>query len=304
MTRRPPRRLIHIAAFIAACIIAALTAEPASGTTIDVTRKGYWQLEIGGAVQPANFSAYHTALEAAVNAWLACGCPVRILQPAAVVGGTLTPALAPDPEPTGTPAAAAITPDGVLFSYTCGTSYTAVDGRPLLGETLAPTTVCLQVNPATRVTQIDWELPGAGHHIERSAPYTWQLDLATVPAGPVTLYLHATTPDGVLQTGVQIPFARAEPAAAPPPTAATVTLEWQRPTSRENGDPLPPEQLWGYLVRVQGGGHDPAPIGVPGGIVTTWSHTLDPGTYTFDVAAVDTDGLTSAYSAPVTTTLD
>ena len=300
------RRTLHALAFIAAALTAAPTR--AAGT-IEVTRKGYWQLEVGGAVQPANYSAYHTALEGAVNAWLSCGCPVRILQPAVLVGGVAPapepdgdPAPAPEPEPE--PVAQAITPEGVAVSYTCGPDATAVDGRPLLGETLSPTEVCIELQPAIPVTATTWDIAGQPSHIERWTPYTWRLDLAALPAGSTTLILHAELPDGTLQTPVQIDFTIAERVPEPPPAATAVTLEWTRPTSRENGVELPPEQLWGYLVRYQRPGEDPAVVGVPGGVVTTYSQTLDPGAYTFDVAAVDTDGLQSRYSDPVTATIE
>lgn len=72
-----------------------------------------------------------------------------------------------------------------------------------------------------------------------------------------------------------------------------VVLSWQRPTSREDGSTLEPEELAGYRVYVDKGGdhfqevetdRESLVVGVPAG---SWS---------FAVTAIDTDGRESALS--------
>jgi hypothetical protein len=88
-------------------------------------------------------------------------------------------------------------------------------------------------------------------------------------------------------------------------TANTTTLSWSIPTTRENGEPLGPQDLAGYEIyytsEVSGVS---AIIAINDPYVTTHAiEGLDSDTYHFAISAYDTKGLQSALSEIVSTTV-
>lgn len=85
----------------------------------------------------------------------------------------------------------------------------------------------------------------------------------------------------------------------------TGTLSWTPPTERENGDPMPPEEIGGYELRVVApdGSTDTIVINDPAATGYDLSG-LQHGDYTFMIAVYDTNGLYSEFveiTADVTT---
>ncbi len=76
-------------------------------------------------------------------------------------------------------------------------------------------------------------------------------------------------------------------------------LEWERPTERENGQPLAVEELGGYEIRYQSGG-ETFTVLIPDGTAIGYNleglnPAVDPGANTFQVAVYDTNGLYSEF---------
>ena len=98
---------LHNAALIGVFVLAAIwvlmTIAPlVSADTIDATRKGYWRISVDGVLLEDQYSAYHTTLEAAANAALACGqtpCIVEIIQPVIQLSVTVTENVVNCPDP-------------------------------------------------------------------------------------------------------------------------------------------------------------------------------------------------------------
>lgn len=83
-----------------------------------------------------------------------------------------------------------------------------------------------------------------------------------------------------------------------PPLYVTVTrsssvlLSWDRPTQREDGTPLAPDEIRGYVIE-----YDDQRVEVTG-----YSHTVEglpPGRYSFRIATIDSDGRQGAFSEAV-----
>ena len=87
----------------------------------------------------------------------------------------------------------------------------------------------------------------------------------------------------------------------------TVSLSWTIPTQRTNGDPLPISQLSGYEIYYYADGSSAGSgqvIDINDPTVTTYTTPqLPPATYNFAISAIDTTGLASALSSPVTVTV-
>lgn len=79
-------------------------------------------------------------------------------------------------------------------------------------------------------------------------------------------------------------------------TLGAVLLQWDRPTQREDGTPLPESEIRGYVIeyadqRVE---------------VTGYAHTvegLQAGRYEFRIATVDTDGQVGPFSPSVSVSI-
>jgi len=109
--------------------------------------------------------------------------------------------------------------------------------------------------------------------------------------------------DGRLTATLQ-PFAIAvNPGSSGGGGNGSVTLSWTAPTTRTNGTPL--TNLAGFRIRYgTSAGNQPNVVEVRGAGLTSAEVTeLAPATYFFSVCAVDGAGVTSAYTAPVSTTI-
>lgn len=94
-------------------------------------------------------------------------------------------------------------------------------------------------------------------------------------------------------------------AALAPAGNYSVNLSWTAPDKRTNGKSLPLSQLAAYELAYTGG--TPAVtrvVQISGGSSTKYTATgLTPGAYQFTISAIDTDGLKSAASTSVSTTI-
>lgn len=90
-------------------------------------------------------------------------------------------------------------------------------------------------------------------------------------------------------------------------TGQTVSLSWTIPNQRTDGSPLPVSQLAGYEIYYYANGSSSGSgqvININDPLVTTYTtQPLQPNTYNFAISAIDTSGLTSALSSPVTITI-
>lgn len=90
-------------------------------------------------------------------------------------------------------------------------------------------------------------------------------------------------------------------------TGQTVSLSWTIPTQRTDGSSLPVSQLAGYQIYYYADGSSAGSgqvININDPLVTTYTtQVLPPATYNFAIAAVDTTGLASPLSSPVTITV-
>src|SRR5690606_6848197 len=94
------------------------------------------------------------------------------------------------------------------------------------------------------------------------------------------------------------------PSGSPTPTPLNyaVQLAWTAPSTRADGSPLTASDLSGYRVYygLDTSSNQDTVITVDGGTTTSMRLTLSTaGTYVFTITAVDTSGLESSFSAPV-----
>lgn len=94
----------------------------------------------------------------------------------------------------------------------------------------------------------------------------------------------------------------------PPPTTTptrTARLNWSAPLAREDGDPIRVGEITGYRIRIERQGSTTIQLRSVGASATSTSISLSSaGTYYFSIAAVDTSGVYSAYSARVSATFN
>lgn len=81
-------------------------------------------------------------------------------------------------------------------------------------------------------------------------------------------------------------------------TLSSVTLSWEIPTTRENGSPLSPEEIAGYIL-TYGSAEEPAQVLEIEPTLTSTVVELNPGFWTFSIQTLDTDGLLSKPSGEV-----
>lgn len=87
----------------------------------------------------------------------------------------------------------------------------------------------------------------------------------------------------------------------PVQVAKALTIQWERPILRDNGDPLYPEELQGYEIKlVEQVSGDTTTIDVPDGYATSFTtEPLQPGVYVITLRAYDEGGAYSTESEPV-----
>ena len=76
--------------------------------------------------------------------------------------------------------------------------------------------------------------------------------------------------------------------------SAGALLSWDRPTHRENGDPLALEEIAGFEITITS--ESGSNVVKVGNILSYKFDELDAGTYTFSIKTIDTNGLASAES--------
>ncbi len=91
-----------------------------------------------------------------------------------------------------------------------------------------------------------------------------------------------------------------------PTISGTATLIWNVPVSRENGDYLPINELYGYKVLVRDTANNTEFFVIINDPTTTqWDFIeLTPGIWEFSIASIDTQGIYSSYSAVASKTID
>lgn len=97
--------------------------------------------------------------------------------------------------------------------------------------------------------------------------------------------------------------------AATPAKAAEATLNWEMPTQREDGSALLPSELASTAIKygICESGQVPssgATITVPAPAATVTIPSLTPGNWCFAASAVDVFGLQSAFTLPVSKTVN
>ena len=76
--------------------------------------------------------------------------------------------------------------------------------------------------------------------------------------------------------------------------SAGALLSWDRPTRRENGDPLALDEIAGFEITITS--ESGSNVVKVGNILSYKFDELDAGTYTFSIKTIDTNGLASAES--------
>lgn len=147
--------------------------------------------------------------------------------------------------------------------------------------------------------RMEWWQGGKLRQTERSAPYTWHVDLSTQPPGPFTTTVKTFDAAGkaINQFDVQIMLAPRQAPAKP----AKAALRWQPPTERENGKPLPAADLAGYaVIHTTDGTQRRIALGGP---ATSTTMELGQGRHALSVVAIDSSGLESEPSNTVEVTV-
>jgi hypothetical protein len=280
--------------------------EPAK---VDIVRTDWYKITIDGEIQGENYATYHTATEAALNAWLACDyCQVMILQPAISIDGTkaIVPVPVPvpidpvvivpepdpvDPEPDPVPEA--------IYSYALDAEGALIAPLPLDGASLLPQVIYVQWRGGTFKGAKTWccKLPGAEHeHTIEGLQFS--LDLATLPASTDSYEMYT---DVYLSGGRYLSGNYAMFTVIPAEVEIIdLTLSWTPPTERENGDALQVEELQGYTLAYRVCNSSAwVQHFVAGGTINDFGFSLPKERYDFRVNAVDTGDLVSQWSAIV-----
>lgn len=116
--------------------------------------------------------------------------------------------------------------------------------------------------------------------------------VVSAPAAPVQDEAPTVEPE---------PVEEAPPAVEPPPTHE-VKLSWQAPATRENGDPLLPTEIAGfeiYFYEESCNSSCESILTVDKDIFSKALTLAEPGTWHFAIAVIDTQGLKSDLSNPV-----
>ena len=144
---------------------------------------------------------------------------------------------------------------------------------------------------------------------EAGSPLAYQWHLNGIPINGATNSRYEITNADVQDAGVYHVDIQSSTETASSLTAlltvnlaADLNLSWDIPTQRENGDPLPLIEISGYIIQY---GTEPgnytSTIEVFGGSTTErLIQGLIPETYYFRIATIDSDGVTGAFSAPIT----
>lgn len=85
-----------------------------------------------------------------------------------------------------------------------------------------------------------------------------------------------------------------------PTQAGAVTLSWQPPTERCNGDAMPAEEIAAYIIRWGNNIYMTSMLKVDGHLTEYTVYDLTPNTtYYFSIQTVDTEGRHSSFSKTV-----
>ena len=76
------------------------------------------------------------------------------------------------------------------------------------------------------------------------------------------------------------------------PAGASIIISWEAPTAREDGSALAPRDIVGYELRYNGGADVEAVAGT-----TLTLEDMQPGSYEFEVRAIDISGRPSEWSS-------
>lgn len=114
----------------------------------------------------------------------------------------------------------------------------------------------------------------------------------------------ATRPQSAAPTAPASPSPHPDKATA----GAAVTLSWVMPVTRENGEPLTAAEITGFeIYYYKDDCNDMAVCGtidkVPGDVSSTVITLVEPGLWHFAAAVVDSNGVQSDFSNPVTVTV-
>ena len=296
--------------------------EPAK---VDIVRTDWYKISIDGETQDENYATYHTATEAALNAWLACDyCQVMILQPAISVDGTkaIVPVPLPvpidpvDPEPEPDPVPEPEPVPVAYFSYALDAEDQLVSPLPLDGASLLPQVIYVEWRGGEFDHAKVWccKLPN-GTHREVMKGLQFRIDLRELPVS-AELYemysdvfltsqkylwgnfakftIRAVDPTPIDPGGTD-PLPVPDP--DPDPELIEVTVDWTAPTHRENGDALAAGELKGYTASYkQCDASLWVQVFIEGEAVDNWTVALPEGCYNFRINAIDTGKLVSQWS--------
>lgn len=272
--------------------------------------------------------------------------PVAGADPEPVAGTGPEPVAETDPEP-GSGSVLPVEPKA-LYSYSNDIS-TAL---PLQGATLEQRTVYIFWQ-GDEVSQVHYycckgmagDSVGESHNPKvtvSNPPFAMALDMSQfVTEGARELYVDFITDEGQLnydnftRFDVSIKLASVpspepeptpepeeaspepeptpEPETVPEPFSKTITLSWQAPSSRENGDPLAVNELDGYEIIYYREGSDAEAgqvkdvdaMDASGALITSIELVIaETGTWYFSIASSDKGGLSSSLSEPVSAVIE
>lgn len=187
------------------------------------------------------------------------------------------------------------------WSHETRGSNAPLNPQPLYDQTvLSPGQIYLEVLVG-RVHHVDWFNGGKKLRTERVYPYThW----GTLSVGSYNFVAKVYSDDTTLIATHEVFVYVADGGADAGGTGSAgdiagstgtheVIIQWEPPTSRENGEALPAQELAGFNLLVNTDRiYIPAPT-------NTYTLTLPAGQYVFTITALDLSGLESAPSAPV-----